>query len=162
MRGFSKVVALATAVLLVVVLAGFGGGHNRNFKAELSGDNEVPAVATDTFGKFRATVSKDGTRLKFRMEFKKGVDIFGAAGAHLHCAPAGSNGPVVAFLEASVPGGFDGFGQVRATLSADNIINPVCGATIAELVDSMRAGDVYVNVHSSANPGGEIRGQVTN
>lgn len=94
------------------------------------------------------------------MKITNGNDILGVAGAHIHCAPAGANGPVVAFLAAPVPGGFDGKVDVGATLTNANIINPACGATVAELLDAMAAGDTYVNVHSPAFPGGEVRGQI--
>jgi hypothetical protein len=66
----------------------------------------------------------------------------------------------VAFLAAEVSGGFDGKVSIEATLTAANITNPACGATIADLVQSMRDGKTYLNAHSPAFPGGEIRGQI--
>ena len=82
------------------------------------------------------------------------------AGAHIHCAPEGENGPVATFLAGAFPGGLDGKVEIEATLTDANIINPACGSTLAELVQAMEAGNTYVNVHSAANPGGEVRGQI--
>jgi hypothetical protein len=59
-----------------------------------------------------------------------------------------------------VNGGFDGKVQIQATLMDANIVNTACGATIADLVQSMRDGNTYVNAHSPAFTGGEIRGQI--
>lgn len=155
-----KLIAILGAIVVVALIAGAGGGSGRNFKASLSGAEEVPPVATDTSGKASFHANQAETEISFRLKIKNGDDILGAAGAHIHCAPAGANGPVVAFLAAAVPGGFDGNVEVGATLTDANIINPACGATVAELLDAMAAGDTYVNVHSPTFPGGEIRGQI--
>ncbi|MGK2924815.1 MAG: CHRD domain-containing protein [Lysobacterales bacterium] len=45
-------------------------------------------------------------------------------------------------------------------MNDDSIINDTCGANIAELVDSMLDGNVYINVHSTNMPSGVIRGQI--
>ena len=133
------------------------------FKAELSGAEEVPPVDTDTTGEAEFEVNEDFTRIDFKLEIEDAVGILGAAGAHIHCAPKGANGPVVAFLAGSVPpAGFDGDVEIEATLTNSSIVNANtdCGATIAELVEAMLDGETYVNVHSAANPSGEVRGQI--
>lgn len=134
--------------------------EDAEFKAELSGDEEVPPVETDASGEAKFVVNADETAISFELEIEDATDILGAAGAHIHCAPAGENGPVVVFLAGAVPGGFDGDVKLKATLTAANIVNDACGSTITELVQSMRDGNTYVNVHSPAHPGGEIRGQI--
>lgn len=155
-----KLIAVLGVVVVVALIAGAGGGSGRNFKANLSGAEEVPPVATDTSGKASFHANQAETEISFRLKIKGGDAILGAAGAHIHCAPAGSNGPVAAFLAAAVPGGFNGKVDIKATLTDANIINPACGATVAELLDAMAAGDTYVNVHSTAFPGGVVRGQI--
>ncbi len=154
-----------TKVLLVASLSMFGtlafADDELEFKAELSGAEEVPnPVITNTSGEAEFEVNEDWTRIDFKLEIEDAVDILAVAGAHIHCAPEGANGPVVVFLAGAIPGGLDGDVEIEATLTAANITNPVCGTTIADLVDSMLAGFTYVNVHSMANPGGEIRGQI--
>jgi hypothetical protein len=154
------------AILVLVFLTAFAtigfADKDRNFKADLTGAEEVPPIETDTTGKAKFKVNKDFTEIDFKLEIKNAFGILGVAGAHIHCAPAGENGPVVAFLAGVLPGGLAGKVKINATLSEGNIINDKCGATIAELVESMEDGDTYVNVHSPTNPSGEIRGQISN
>ena len=72
------------------------------------------------------------------------IDLDGVTAAHIHEGAAGQNGGVAYPLEAPVSG------QSSGTIT----INPADAARLAN-------GSVYVNVHTTANPGGEIRGQVT-
>jgi len=74
-----------------------------------------------------------------------------AGGVHIHAAPAGTNGGIEVVLNPTVNADMDG-----ATFAAtDNLY-----ALRSGLIDSMRNRLLYVNVHSTAYPGGEIRGQV--
>ncbi len=152
-------VAIAIAVMSMALVAA-GNGSGRNFTATLSGDQEVPPVLTDTSGKANFHANKAETEIRFRLSLKRADGVLGAAGAHIHCAPAGVNGPVVAFLAGVVPGGLDGKVDIRATLTVDNIVNPACGATVSDLLDAMQAGDTYVNVHSGPISSGVVRGQI--
>jgi hypothetical protein len=156
------IVAIAVIATMIAMSGVAQGGSDRLrrtvFKAELSGANEVPPVETETTGKAKFVVR--GSSIHFELEVDDAENVFGAAGAHIHCAPAGENGPVVAFLAGAVPGGLDGSVEVEATLTAANITDPACGADIAGLVKSMRAGRTYVNVHSTEHPTGVARGQI--
>jgi hypothetical protein len=158
-RLITVIVVIATTIAMSGVAQGGSDKFRKTvFKARLSGANEVPPVETDTTGKARFIARRHS--IDFELEVDDADDVFGAAGAHIHCAPAGENGPVVAFLAGPVAGGFDGSVEVEATLTAANITNPACGADIAGLVESMRRGRTYVNVHSTAHPGGVARGQI--
>ena len=128
--------------------------------ADLSGDQEVPPVETDTGGTAKFRLEPNSDEIDFKLKVKDGVDLLAVAGAHVHCAPAGANGPVVAFLAQPVADGIDGKLKVSGTITDADIINDACGATVDELVSSMQAGLAYVNVHSLANPSGEVRGQI--
>ena len=85
--------------------------------------------------------------------------------AHIHLAPAGSNGPVVAWLYPPrppamlKPGTTNGILQ-QGTLTKANLAGPLAGKDLKDLVDLIIAGNTYVNVHTSQFPGGEIRGQI--
>ncbi len=163
---------LATCLLLLSVLSlplaqpGGRGGHGHDddleFRARLTGAEEVPPAETRTRGKARFEVNEERTRIRYELEVaaKDDVGLLAVAGAHIHCAPRGSNGPVVAFLAGPITGGVNGKFEIEATLTDANITNPACGATIAELVDAMLAGGTYVNVHSRVRPSGETRGQI--
>ena len=93
--------------------------------------------------------------------------------AHIHLAPAGVNGPVVAFLFGPVAAGGGRFSGVLAqgTLTEDDLIGPLAGQEFTALVDAMLAGNSYVNVHTDDGvapggtgpgdlPAGEVRGQI--
>ena len=156
---------LALSLFAVILYAGsVGASSELEFEAELSGAQEVPPVDTRTKGDASFEVNDDYTKIEYEVKVKtRGEDevgLLGAAGAHIHCAPEGQNGPVVAFLAGVVNGGLDGTVKFSATLTGANIVNAACGATIAELVNSMSSGMTYVNVHSLANPSGEVRGQI--
>jgi hypothetical protein len=76
----------------------------------------------------------------------------------LHVAPRGVNGPIVLFLVAGPPASLPLRGELTA---ADLIPRPDVGVLdFDDFVDRLLAGDVYVNVHTMAHPGGEIRGQL--
>lgn len=140
--------------------ASAGGNGAVILRANLSGNQEVPPVDSDTSGTAKFRINPNSDEIDFQLKVKNGVDLLAVAGAHIHCAPAGMNGPVVAFLAQPVAGGVDGKLKVSGSIGDTNIINNACGATVDELVDSMEAGQAYVNVHSSANPSGDVRGQI--
>ena len=157
MRKLLAIAAVALAAMLLVA----AGGDDRRFDADLSGDEEVPAVETETTGEARFRANKAETQIRFTLKIRDADGILAVAGGHLHCGPEGENGPVVAFLAGAVPpNGFDGKVTVRATLTDASIFPTTCGSNIAEVLDAMRDGNVYVNIHSAANPAGEIRGQI--
>jgi hypothetical protein len=159
-KGETLMKHVMTLLLCLLLAAQVWAANALNFNVELSGDNEVEPVETDTTGTAILHVNQDLTEIDFKLDVRDGEDALGVAGSHLHCGAAGVNGPVVVFLAGAAPPGFDGDIQVRATLSDDSMINTACGETIADLVESILDGNVYVNVHSIAFPGGVIRGQV--
>ena len=165
---FSVLVALVTVLgLSTAVYAGddddSDGGSSLRFRADLSGAQEVPGVITETTGKLRLNFDRGLTEANIRLRVNDGTGI---TQAHLHCARAGANGPVVVFLFGFVPGGV----EVDGLLSSGTLTNADftdCTGTvdrpinnIASLAFAARDGLIYVNVHSVANPGGEVRGQL--
>ena len=124
------------------------------FSATLSGGAEVPAIKTAGSGSFDATL--EGDTISFELV---AVDIIGVTQAHIHIGPADDNGPVTAFLFGLNEEGVDGV-QEQGTITAADLIGPLEGGTIADLVAEMEAGNAYVNVHTVAIPAGEIRGQI--
>ncbi len=150
-------------VAILLGLLGFGSlaGAEELFKARLTGDQEVPAVETGTTGRFEILVNKDATAGEYTLRVDSGVRI---TQSHFHCAPAGVNGPIIVFLAGFRPEGWDVDGKwvSNATITDDNVIlkTTPCGATLAAILEQARLGNVYVNVHSVAHPGGVVRGQL--
>ncbi|MDH3260541.1 MAG: PQQ-dependent sugar dehydrogenase [Acidimicrobiia bacterium] len=134
--------------------------HVREFEAELAGDNEVPPVDSDAGGEASFKANPARTEVRYKLEVE---DIESAVQAHIHIGAPGTNGPVVAFLFGPVPGGIDVDEEqtiAQGTLTAGNLVGPLAGMTINDLLVEMQRGNAYVNVHTVANPGGEIRGQI--
>jgi hypothetical protein len=138
------------------------GGQNRNFRAHLSGDEEVPEADTLAQGQIVLQLSKDGTELEFMLIVANIEDVLMA---HIHLAPAGTNGPIVAWLYPSgppamlIPGRSDGI-LAAGVITEDDLVGPLAGMPLDVLVAAMRAGLTYANVHTINRPGGEIRGQI--
>ncbi|RZI41730.1 CHRD domain-containing protein [Herbaspirillum sp. HC18] len=111
--------------------------------AALSGANEVPAVTTTATGNGVLALNPVNGQIR---GFVKTTGITGTA-AHIHEAAAGIAGPIIIPL-AETPAG-SGFWIVPA------------GQTLTPgQIASFNAGNLYFNVHSKANPGGEIRSQI--
>jgi hypothetical protein len=157
-RRFVTTVGLAGAALAGTgVAAGRpGNGGNRNFRTHLSGDEEVPPVETDAQGQAKFQVNETNDELHFKLIVANIDDV---VAAHIHCASAGTNGPVGVTLFAGGPTSDPG------TLAEGTITEPDggngCGwGSLADVVEAMEAGNTYVNVHTVAHPPGEIRGQI--
>lgn len=110
------------------------------------------------------TPAATGTELHYALA---ATDIEDAMMAHIHLGPVGENGEVVVWLYPSpetqaprtIAGRFDGV-LAADVITEDDLVGPLEGESIDALVEELQAGDAYVNVHTEANPAGEIRGQV--
>ena len=127
-----------------------GSMMDQSFEVTLSGDQEVPPVATDATGS--ATVSLDGDSLSVNGDFSglssPVIEIAGSPG-HIHMAPPGENGDVIFPLNVSVDeGGTSGIFSLTTTLTPEQI-------------DAFNAGELYFNFHTEMHNAGEIRGQIT-
>lgn len=123
---------------LVAALALIGTAYAH--EEPLTGAEEVPAVTTSAKGSSSITVKDD-------MSVTGGVKTEGLMGiaAHIHAAPAGKNGPPI----------------ITLTKKGDNEwVVPEGAKLTAEQLAAFKAGGLYVNVHTAANKGGEIRAQL--
>jgi hypothetical protein len=136
----------------------------------LAGDEEVPARATRARGTAVLHFSDDGTELSYQLIV---ANIANVVQAHIHIGAPGQNGPVGVFLYGVVASGGGRIQGVIAegTLTADDFIGPLDGASMEDLRDHIRNGNAYVNVHTNDGvaptntgpgdfPGGEIRGAI--
>lgn len=157
--------AMALVVLLLTLLVQRVGAENedrneeRSFEAIMTGDQEVPPIATATTGDVRIEFNDDFTAATFTLTVNDGVRV---QQAHIHCAALGVNGPIVVFLAGFHAPGWDVDGKWidHVQFTNANIVNTACGSTLAALAQSMEDGRTYANVHTVAHPGGEIRGQI--
>ena len=130
------------------------------FHAILEGDEEVPPVDSDAKGAAIFRTSNDGTELHYRLIVANIEDV---TAAHIHLAPRGENGDIVAFLfdpEEPTEGRTNGV-LAEGTITSADLVGPLEGSTLSELIDEIEAGNTYVNVHTVDHPSGEIRGQIS-
>ena len=123
------------------------------FVASLSGASEMPPVATAGSG--TATFTLIENVLLFRLDVQNMVEV---KAAHIHGpAPVGVNAPVRVNLYTAAAGTtFSGSGTVAQGAAPA----PRAGADFDSVMVLLRNGNAYVNVHTVANPGGELRGQI--
>lgn len=168
MRRFPIVPRILGVVLLAALTIGgecdddddpTGPGLGGEFDATLTGAAERPdPVTTDASGSATVDVDEDGGSFEVEVE-----DITDVTLAHIHVGDANTAGPIA--VELFNAGGTPVSFTDRATLASgtfdESDIDPASGVTtMEELIEEMEAGNTYVNVHTSANPPGEIRGQL--
>ena len=137
----SSFVCRPLARALGIALLALGAqAYAADVKVDLSGDQEVPKVTTQAKGNGTITIGDDKS-------VKGSVTTSNIAGtaAHIHEAEAGKNGGVI----------------IPLTKNGDNGWTVPAGAKLTDAqFDAYKKGNLYVNVHTAANPGGEIRGQI--
>jgi hypothetical protein len=131
--GMLAVAAISLATVSLPALAD-------DVKLKLSGDMEVPPVATKASGEGMITIKPD-----MSVSGKVMTSGMAATMAHIHIGKAGANGPVVITLAKSGDSGW--MVPEGSMLSADQY-------------QAYKAGELYVNVHSADHKPGEIRGQL--
>jgi hypothetical protein len=149
---------------------GIVANGGRNAATPLSGEEEVPSRETRARGTAIFQLGDEGTALQYQLIV---ANIENVVQAHIHVGEAGVNGPVVAFLygPAAAGGGrVDGV-LAEGTITSDDLVGPLAGSALEDLLDEMLAGNAYVNVHTNDGvaptdtgpgdfPGGEVRGQI--
>jgi hypothetical protein len=106
---------------------------------KLSGAEEVPPVSTPGSGSGSFRVAEDGT-ITGSVTTK---DVQGTM-AHIHRGAKGQNGPIIVPLDKN----------------GDTYTVPAGRKLTKEQLEDLKKGNLYVNVHTNANKGGEVRGQL--
>lgn len=110
-----------------------------SMQVKLSGDQEVPAVKSSGSGSGSITINDDGS-----VSGSVTANGFTPTAAHIHEGKAGSNGKVI----------------VPFTKEGDKFSAPAGAKLTPEQLKAYKDGDLYVNIHSAAHPGGEVRAQL--
>lgn len=187
MKTTTLLLASAALVLGIISTALADDDHRKKARlaADLSGGQQVLTtqimnasgdtvtipigpLVTGAHGKAHFSLSRDKTMLKYHFEATGfGTPLFMA---HIHLGPKGANGPILMWLfgdQSNAPfplprddGPFTG--SISGVLTMTDLNpNPALGInTFEDAIANIMNGNAYVNLHTTANPPGEIRGQI--
>jgi hypothetical protein len=147
-----------TATGLILTLAGASAAQEVRMVAALTGGEETPVLLTGALG--RAEVVVDPTRRSVTVNLSLFNLPTGSTAGHIHVGPKGIAGPVV--LDFSFPAGRTGDLALLLTLTQrDFRARPEIGIhTMDDALQAIVGGNAYINIHTSAFPAGEVRGQI--
>ena len=171
MRFRVAVAAASLAIYVALAVPTLAGNQGRGLDGQLVGFNEVPVVSTIATGTFEARVAPDGDSFDWTLTFQ---DLESdSRQAHIHVGQPDVNGGISVWLcdSATNPAPDPNVelcptraGSVSGTADASDVVGPtgqlIMAGEFDELLEAIRAGNAYVNVHSSGVPSGEIRSQV--
>jgi hypothetical protein len=173
------VAALAVSALGVVAVSAVAlANESGKFETSLSGYEEVPTLSTRGNGTLETRLNKSGSELAYTLSYDGPFDgnATGAPStvlqAHIHFGARAVNGGISAFLCSNLGNGPAGTpacpstpGSVSGVITPASVIGPaaqgIAAGEFTELIRALRAGAAYANVHTTANPAGEIRGQIS-
>ena len=172
MRKYFVYAGLLVAGALAVAAGGSllaqSGDNGANLvKASLNGYQENPSIVTTGNGSLDLRIDTDAETIAYELTYGD-LDGGAATVAHIHIGSRATNGGVSVFLcggPATPPCPGIG-GTVSGVIAPSDVVGPASQGveplSFAELVEAIRAGHTYVNVHNARWPGGEIRGQINN
>lgn len=163
--GFAVVLMLASGTA-VAASQGEGGA----FHARLTGYQEVPAVATAAQGEFKGRIDPRTGWIDYELTY---AGLENVRQAHIHLGQRSVLGGISVFLcqtaafsdpTGAAPQCPASAGTVTGVIKPENVIGPtgqlLQPGALDEVIRAMRSRVTYVNVHTNAVPGGEIRGQI--
>jgi len=154
-----RVLSVAGAAALALLVGSASAeAQTMRFTALLSGANEVPGIASGSGGTATVTLNTATRAVTYK------IDVYnmpsGTTQAHFHVGGPGVAGPVVVNFVVQ-PNISNDFSISGTATSADLVPRQAQGiGSWDDFIQALVLGQVYANVHSTVNPGGEIRGQV--
>jgi hypothetical protein len=159
----SRLPLALVAAALVTFAAAPASAQQVTLTATLTGEGEATqttnGVTTGAFGDATVVVDMGARTVNYN------VRVFnlpsGAAASHIHVGAVRTAGPIV--INFAIPtSASNDFGFSGVVRDADFVLRPEFGIRSADdMFQAILGGNSYVNVHSAAFPGGEIRGQLT-
>jgi hypothetical protein len=151
---------LTLSALLAQNVRGVATAHLRSYE-------EVPALSTAGSGDFVATINAAGTEMNYQLHYS---NLQGkVTQSHLHFGQKSVSGAIMIFLCSNLGNGPAGTqacpqeGTISGVIQAANVTGNTQGIApgeLFEIIQGIRGGVVYANVHSDLFPAGEIRGQL--
>jgi hypothetical protein len=164
-------VAAALPLLFAMPMALSADEGAERVRAHLVGYEEAPVtLSSNGSAVFRAKIAEDEKSFDWELTYTGLTDV---KQAHIHFAARAIAGPIVIWLCSNLSnGGPPGTqacptsaGTVRGTATSADVTggaaaNGIPAGDLARMLDAIRAGAAYANVHTAAHPPGEIRGQI--
>ncbi len=150
-----------------------GDDRHEEVKANLSGYQEVPTLSSGGSASFHARIADDNQSFDWVLTYS---GLTSVTQAHIHFAARAISGPIVIFLCTNLGNATAGTtsgtqacpvsaGTVTGTAVPSDVGGGAAGLGIpagdfAKMLDAIRNHAAYANVHTTARPAGEIRGQI--
>lgn len=160
----------ATVAAVATGSAATARGGQSEFREQLTGYEETPlAISTSGNGQIRLQIHHRRDEISYRVTYNRlEGDV---TQAHIHFGAPAQTGGISVFLCTNLGNGPEGTQQcpaspatITGTIRPGDVIGPadqgLAAGEFDELVDAIRAGTTYVNVHSTLHPVGEIRAQL--
>ena len=168
-RKTPRLIGIVTAALALSALVSVSSGSlvtlshaqgEQKFTAKMTGKEEVPPHDTKATGTAEFTLSADGKTMSYKVDV---MNIDKVTVAHIHQGKPGENGPPVVWLfnSSSNPTGPMNGKLSEGKITSSDLVGPLKGKQISDLVKLINDGNAYANVHTQQNPKGEIRGQIS-
>jgi hypothetical protein len=168
-----RLLVVAVALFAVVFTVTGPVWAAEGFGARLRGHEEVPSIVSGGQGFFSGTLDDTGTTLTYTVVYF-GLES-NVTQSHIHIGQTSVNGGIVLFFCTNLtpPTGVPvpppcpnapGVNTVTGTLTAANVIaiaQDVGSGDFLKVINAMRAGAAYANIHTTTFTGGEIRGQIS-
>jgi CHRD domain len=134
--------------------------EQQNFTANLVGQDVVPPTDTKATGTSEFTLNSNGMSMNYEVYV---TDIDDIILAQIYQGQEGENGPAVStlirFKDTTPTGPVNGL-LTQGIITADNLQGPLSGKQVSDLTDLIENNNTYVEVQTTENPNGEIRGQI--
>ena len=159
----TKFLGMCTGALaLVLLLSTQAAAQTVTLSADLTGGEETPAALnTGMFGTVAVGVDQQSKELTVTLR------VFNTptptTAGHIHMGSAGTPGPTVLNFPASLVGRVGDFAMTFRLGDTPGVFTPrpaIGINTIDDVIEAVIGGNTYVNIHTTQNPGGEIRGQL--
>src|ERR671931_828553 len=147
--GITTITTIVTGLGLHIINFAFAQQQQpQTFTAKLSGSNEVPPVTTSATGMAQFQLTADGSQINYKLN---ATNLNNFMMAHIHQGKAGENGPPV-----TAP-----LSMGSGKITASDLQGPLAGKQLSDLINLMKTGGTYTNIHTQTNQNGEIRGQIS-
>jgi hypothetical protein len=155
----TRFLGLGTLTLALVLLL-TGQASAQTFNAALSGAEETPALNTGAVG--TAEVSLDASARELAITVRVFNLPTASTAGHIHAGGRGTAGPVIINFPTTIAGRTGDFSMTFRVGERDFVQRPAQGIlSFDDAVQAILLGNTYVNIHTTQNPAGEIRGQLT-